>query len=84
MWQGGCQGRWRELRADFREAGRCCHGNHRPVTSLKKKKDNKFEDFICCFCTLPGGEGWVDRRGGGVRRRLPLRRGCGSTPEEGS
>lgn len=27
-WEGRCQGHWRELSADFREAGRCRYGNH--------------------------------------------------------
>lgn len=51
-------GRWRELSPDFREAGRCHHGNHRQATSLKKKKDNKFGDFICCLCILWQEEKW--------------------------
>lgn len=54
---GGCQGCWRELSTDFREASRCRHGNHRPVTSLKKKKD-KFGNFICYLCTLCQDEKW--------------------------
>lgn len=54
---GGCQGCWRELSTDFREASRCRHGNHRPVTSLKKRKD-KFGNFICCLCTLRQDEKW--------------------------
>lgn len=62
---GGFQGRWRELSAAFREAGRCSHGNHRPVTSLKKKKD-KLGDFVCCLDTLCREAMW--RFGEGCRR----------------
>lgn len=39
-----------ELRAGFREAGRCRLGNRRLATSLKKK--DKFGDFMYCLCTL--------------------------------
>ena len=56
---GSCQGHGRELRPDFRGAGRCLHGNHRWATSLKKKKDHKFGDFIGCpyiLCRRRSGE----------------------------
>lgn len=45
-----CQGRWRELSLDFRAAGSCCPGNRRWVAFLKKKKDKKVGDCICCLC----------------------------------
>lgn len=52
---GSCQGHWRELSADFREAGRCSHGNHRPVTSLNKKKDTLGDFCLLPLHPLPGG-----------------------------
>lgn len=80
-----CQGHWRELSADFREAGRCNHGNHRPVTSLKKKKDALGDFCLLPLHPLPGGgveiwgggccesweSGWVD----GCQRQEPRAEG---------
>ena len=53
---------------------------------MKKKKDNKFGDFICCLCTLCQEEKWVSWgvwEKAGRQRQDPPRKGCGSTPEEG-
>lgn len=83
---GSCQGHWRELSADFRGAGRCSHGNHRPVTSLKKNKDKLGDFCLLPLHPLPGGdwrfgegaavEGWAS--GGWISEAGAQGRGCDS------